>query len=203
MSVCHTMGGKMAAPHSLDELQFMVEVARNKNNNYYVWIACNDKKVEGSWECDGQEGGKPFLKWAPQQPDDYWQNQDCAAIAAVHDSNMDDGSCISQHDAMCVRPATCTHRPTQPRLYCLPTDTLGRILDSACLLDHNIREFVTEGVTDCGSACAKEPGCRSFNIKKSGGGKKLCQLNNSTRSDDADKFQNTDHFCIYFELCIG
>ena len=180
----------------------MVEVARNKKSNYYVWIACNDKKMEGSWECDGQEGGEPFLKWASGQPDNF-DDQDCVSVAALHNDIMDDGTCSSSNNAVCVRPATCTHRPTQPRLYCLSTDTLGRILDSACLLDHNIREFVTEGVTDCGLACAKERGCRSFNIKKSGGGKKLCQLNNSTRSDDGDSFHNTDHFCIYSEMRLG
>ncbi|XP_038057915.1 C-type lectin domain family 4 member M-like [Patiria miniata] len=203
--VCQDMGGKMAAPRSLEELNFMAELAQKVDNQYYAWIACNDKDVEGTWECDGQEGGEPFLVWADGQPDNWGGNQDCVAITARHNHKikMDDGRCDNYKWAFCVHQAACTHLPTQPRQYCLSTDTHGRILNSTCLLDHNIREFITEGVVACGSACAKEPGCRSFNIKKTEGGKKICQLNNSTSSEDKDKFQKTDYFCMYSEVCLG
>ncbi|XP_038056822.1 perlucin-like protein [Patiria miniata] len=201
---CKDMGGKMAAPCSLKEMNLMTEMAQKESREYRVWIACNDKRVEGTWECDGQEGGEPFLVWDNGQPDDDGGgNQDCAQIAARHHDRMDDDFCDRSHWVICVRKAQYTHLPTQPRQYCLSTDTHGRILNSTCLLDHNIREFITEGVAACGSACAKEPECRSFNIKKNEEGKKICQLNNSTSSEDKDNFQKTDYFCMYSEVCFG
>ncbi|XP_038044095.1 perlucin-like protein [Patiria miniata] len=200
---CQDLGGKMAAPRSLEEMKFMVDLARKLDSNYHVWIACTDKEAEGTWECDGQEGREPFLEWSAKQPDDFQDNQDCAYIFGYFNDKMDDGSCSVNHKAVCAHQAACPHHSTQPRRYCLSTDTHGRILNSTCLLDHSIREFITEGVVACGSACAKEPGCRSFNIKKSEKGKKICQLKNSTSSEDKDKFQNTDYFCMYSEVCIG
>ncbi|XP_038056744.1 C-type lectin mannose-binding isoform-like [Patiria miniata] len=195
--VCQGMGGKMATPRSLEELNFMVELARKEDGEYYAWIACNDKEVEGTWECDGQEGGEPFLVWADGQPNNWKGNQDCAKLVVRYIDTMDDEQCERWWKAFCVRLST------QPRQYCLSTDTHSRILNSTCLLDHNIREFITEGVVACGSACAQEPGCRSFNIKKTEDGKKICQLNNSTSSEDKDKFQKTDYFCVYSEVCLG
>ncbi|XP_038054893.1 C-type lectin mannose-binding isoform-like [Patiria miniata] len=202
-TACQDVGGKMAAPRSLEELNFMAELARKVDSQYRAWIACNDKEVEGAWECDGQEGGEPFLVWADGQPNSWGGNQDCAKLAARFNDTMDDARCESPWRAFCVRHAACTHLPTQPRRYCLSTDTHGRILNSTCLLDHNIREFITEGLVACGSACANESGCRSFNIKKTKEGKKVCQLNNSTSSEVKDKFQKTDYFCMYSEVCVG
>ncbi|XP_038077045.1 type-2 ice-structuring protein-like [Patiria miniata] len=201
-SACQAMGGRMAAPHSLEEMEFMADLAQKEHGVNTAWIACNDKGVEGIWECNGQEGSESFLEWANGQPDNS-NNQDCAAIATAFNNRMDDDQCWSSHEAICVRQATGTHPSTQPRQYCLSTDTDGRILNSTCLLDHGIREFITEGMAACGSACVKETGCLSFNIKKTEDGKKVCQLNNSTRSEDKDKFQKTGYFCIYSEVCIG
>ncbi|XP_038073049.1 CD209 antigen-like protein D [Patiria miniata] len=180
MTACQDVGGKMAAPRSLEELNFMVELVRKVDSPYYrTWIACNDRDVEGTWECDGQEGGEPFLKWNYGEPNDNG-NQDCVQISAFHYDGMDDAGCGKLFRAFCVRQAACTHLITQPRQYCVSTDTHGRILNSTCLLDHSIREFISKGVVACGSPCAQEPGCRSFNIKKTEDGKKICQVNNST-----------------------
>ncbi|XP_022089666.1 perlucin-like protein [Acanthaster planci] len=200
---CQNIGGKMAVSHSLEEMKFMANLIRHKDSDYHVWIACNDIEVEGNWTCDGQEGSKPFMGWGPGQPDDAGGDQDCATIAAAHNDSMDDNNCCYEYDTFCVRQANCTHRLTQPRRYCFSTDTHGRILNSTCLLGHVIREFTTDSVSACGSSCVEEPGCRSFNIKKNGGGKKLCQLNNITSSEDKDKFQTIGDFCIYSEICIG
>ncbi|XP_038057140.1 lectin-like [Patiria miniata] len=202
-TACQGMGGKMAAPRSLEELNFMAELARKVDSQYRAWIACNDRDVEGTWECDGQEGGEPFLVWDDWQPDNVGGDQDCAQISAYNNDRMDDAHCWELLRVVCVRHAACAHLSTQPHRYCVSTDTHGRILNSTCLLDHSIREFITKGVVACGSACAQEPGCRSFNIKKTEGGKKVCQLNISTSSEDKDKFQETDYFCMYSEVCVG
>ncbi|XP_038056573.1 low affinity immunoglobulin epsilon Fc receptor-like [Patiria miniata] len=202
-TACQDMGGKMAAPRSFEEMNFMTKMARKADSSYYAWISCKDREVEGTWECDGQEGGEPFLVWDDGQPDNWGDNQDCVLISAHHNDRMDDDGCWVRRRAFCVRKAHCTHLPTQPSQYCLSTDTHGRILNSTCLLDHSIRQFITQGVAACGSACAKESECRSFNIKKTEDGKKICQLNNSTSSEDKDKFQKTDYFCLYSEVCFG
>ncbi|XP_038056572.1 perlucin-like protein [Patiria miniata] len=199
---CKDIGGTMAAPRSVEEINFMAKMARSEYSLYEAWIACNDKEDEGTWECDGQKGDEPFLVWDAGQPDNWGDNQDCVLISARYNDRMDDNYCGFQCRAFCVRQADCTHLPTQPRQYCLSTDTHGRILNSTCLLNHTIRELITEGVVACGSACTKESGCRSFNIKKTKEGKKVCQLNNSTSSEDKDKFLKTDYFCMYSQMCF-
>ena len=200
---CREMGGKMAAPRSLEEMKFITELARERNNYFNVWIACNDKDVEGVWTCDGQRGGEPFLEWAPGEPNNAW-DQDCAGLRSVYDAStpMDDFSCLQHLNAFCVRQAACSPCLTQPHHHCSFPDTQGHTLNSACLLDHVIREFITGSVTACGSACVLEPGCRSFNIKENDEGKKVCQLNNSTSSEDKDNCRNTSYFCIYSEMSL-
>ena len=194
----------MAAPRSLEEMNSMADLVRQRHKNYRAWIACNDIEVEGNWQCDGQEGREPFLRWASGRPNNLRGDQDCGTMVSKFNYNMDDIACGSSHEAFCVRQAACFPRSiARPGRFCLSTDTHGRILSSTCLLDHVIREFVTDRVTVCGATCIVEPGCRSFNIKENEEGMKICQLNNSTRSEDKDKFQNSTFLCIYMEVCIG
>ncbi|XP_038045945.1 C-type lectin domain family 4 member M-like [Patiria miniata] len=114
-SACQGIGGKMATPRSLEEMNFMAELARKVGSNYYAWIACTDMEKEGTWECDGQEGEEPFLEWADEQPDDDSGNQDCAAIASSLGEKLDDGECRISTWAICVRRAACTHGLIQLR----------------------------------------------------------------------------------------
>ncbi|XP_038045944.1 perlucin-like protein [Patiria miniata] len=116
-SACHGMGGKMAAPRSLEEMNFMADMARKVDSDYYAWISCNDKEVEGTWVCDGQDGSEPFLKWADGQPDDKGNHQDCGQIAARYRDKMDDVGCDNMHPrwTVCVRQAACTYGLIQPR----------------------------------------------------------------------------------------
>ncbi|XP_038045941.1 perlucin-like protein [Patiria miniata] len=109
-SACQDMGGKMAAPRSLEEMNFMADMARKVDSNYFAWIACTDKEVEGTWECDGQEDIEPFLEWDDGQPDNT-NNQDCGQMAAGHHDKMDDDNCDSTYPrlAFCIRRAACTH----------------------------------------------------------------------------------------------
>ena len=118
--------------------------------------------------------------------------------------------CDASQMAMCVRrnhcinhPAqsVCAYRPSTTRRYCFATDTDGQLLNS-CLLDHVITEFVTKSNPSCTSACIMEPACRSFNIKHSNQGEKICQLNNATRCDDPDQFHDVDFACNYAQECV-
>ncbi|XP_038045946.1 uncharacterized protein LOC119720362 [Patiria miniata] len=90
----------MAAPRSLEEMNFMTDKAREMDDtgDYFVWIACNDREVEGTWECDGQEGREPFLEWdlASGQPDSNG-NQDCGVLAERFNNKMDDLGCDSTY----------------------------------------------------------------------------------------------------------
>ncbi|XP_038066775.1 perlucin-like protein [Patiria miniata] len=114
-SACQDMGGKMAAPRSLEEMNVMVELARKEHSTYRAWIACNDKEVEGNWECDGQEGSEPFLAWYAGQSDNDKGNQDCVRITVTYNDRMDDVSCDLSALAFCVRRAACTHSLIQLR----------------------------------------------------------------------------------------
>ncbi|XP_038045940.1 perlucin-like protein [Patiria miniata] len=116
-SACQNMGGKMAAPRSHEEMNFMTDMARKVDSNFFAWIACTDKEVEGTWECDGQEDIEPFLEWDDGQPDDKNNNQDCCQIAATFNDKMDDDDCdnMSPRLAFCIRRAACTYGLIQLR----------------------------------------------------------------------------------------
>ena len=59
-NVCSDMGGKMAAPHSLEENEFFVSMAKGAGLDR-LWVACSDTDEEREWICEGQEKGAPFL----------------------------------------------------------------------------------------------------------------------------------------------
>ena len=175
----------------------MANLARERGSDFNVWVACNDIDVEGNWTCDWQEGSPPFMGWHPDQPDDTISVQNCAVISSFYSDSMDDLHCTANIYAFCVCQVVSVCQSTRPRSHCY-----GNILNSGCLLDHVIREFRTGSVTICASACVIEPGCRSFNFKRNDKEEKWCQLNNSTRSEDMEKFQDTSYFCIYSDACL-
>ncbi|XP_038056095.1 C-type lectin domain family 4 member M-like [Patiria miniata] len=113
-SACRDLDGKMAAPQSLEEMNFMTEMAPKVDNRFSVWIACNDKEEEGTWECDNQEGREPLV-WDDGQPNNNYGDQNCARMASVHHDRMDDYGCDYRFTAFCVRRAACTHGLTQLR----------------------------------------------------------------------------------------
>ena len=76
---CLHMGGKMAAPRSLQENEIFARMAAKEGIDR-MWVACSDREVEGRWECEGGAQGGAFLHWEPGEPNNYSGAEDCVAM---------------------------------------------------------------------------------------------------------------------------
>ena len=200
-AACLDMEGEMAAPRSLEENEFIASMAREASLTY-LWVACNDRKIEGEWKCKGQ--GDIFFNWAVTygEPNNADGDENCAYMtaASAFQGKWFDWPCSITLQAACVRrPIPVPQPPPRHYRFSISDDPL---LLNSCLVDHTIREFVIDNALSCASACIKEPGCRSINIKISQEGEKVCQLNDSTRTDDPANFKNTDYDCIFYSVSI-
>ncbi|XP_022080774.1 perlucin-like protein [Acanthaster planci] len=190
-SACQAWGGVMAAPRSQEENNFLAETA-DKTGIHWLWLACQNGTE--NWECGGREAGI-FSNWREGEPSYF--PVECPAMRTRDNDfgKWNDISCEGKafHGAACVR------RPNQLRSFCLPLGPDGRPL-SVCLRSHVVHEFPTTTISRCGSACCGDPLCRSFNIRNTTKGGKICQLSDATRFDDPSKFENDGSFCLYFEV---
>ncbi|XP_022090738.1 P-selectin-like [Acanthaster planci] len=210
---CQAIGGMMGVPHSQEEIEFMMQMARRESITHF-WIGCSDTEKEGTWVCEGQGKGEPFFNWKPGEPNNAGGNEDCVEIRLDRIGSMNDRPCntsfsatsvCAQRQASCLSCSTepaCSSHPHPARHYCFAADTKGKLLNS-CLLGHVIREFVTRKEPQCALACMKEPACCSFNIKHNNQGQQICQLNNATRCDDPAEFQDIHSSCIYGQDCAN
>ncbi|XP_022090741.1 lactose-binding lectin l-2-like [Acanthaster planci] len=197
VSACQAMGGRMAVPRSLDESEFMKQMAQRENIEVF-WIGCDDRET-GTWDCG--EVGEPSLHWGPGQPNNLEGNQHCVVMQTSHSTGyLGDAVCGNRYRALCIRHPSGGSPYTQSLHYCFARDTNGQLLNS-CLLNHVIREFVTKSNPRCAVACMKEPACRSFNIKRTDQGQRICQLNDITRYNDPGTLQVTGSLCIYAQEC--
>ena len=200
----------MLAPRSIQENDLLVRMRPHQPDHRgmeHLWVACNDIEQEGNWKCeergDGETNGAEYLNMYSGQPNGG-TDENCLAMRYFEDGGIArDGG--MWHDFPCSDPlkhykAVCVLRPKQPRTYCSSIGSDQR-LNTSCLVDHVTVEVITKSTMECAFACSKEPRCRSFNIKQTEkADKKLCQLNNATRSEDPAKFKSTDSFCIYSDL---
>ena len=144
---CSDMGGKMAAPHSLEENEFFVSMAKRAGLGW-LWVACSDRDEEGEWICEGQENSSTFLNFAPGEPNNSGGNEHCAYMAVITSggSRWNDASCSSVPEAICVLRSL-----PQGGLLCL-SGSIKQQVPNACLIGHVIREFATRSNFKCADA---------------------------------------------------
>ena len=194
--VCSDVGGKMAAPHSLEENEFFVSMAKGAGLDR-LWVACSDTDEEREWICEGQEKGSTFLNFSSGEPNNSGGNEHCAYMARITSGGRrwNDAPCSNTPRAVCVRRS-----PPQARQQCFSGGN-NQQAPKACLIGHVIREFATRSNFKCAAACLKEPGCRSFNAISTDQGKsKMCQLNNAILSDELFKFIEANTLCCYYSV---
>ena len=83
----------------------------NQNENVYIqhrpngersWIGLNDRSVEGSFVWTNKEISS-FRFWAPQQPND-WKNEDCVhTLGARHGYTWNDVPCHNCYNYTCFK----------------------------------------------------------------------------------------------------
>ncbi|XP_071809107.1 perlucin-like protein [Asterias amurensis] len=184
-SKCQEMGGEMVAPSSLEENNYILSKTLD-----YVWINCNDIKVEGQWDCTPDNGG--YRNWNPLQGPNGGTSKNCAELIPPWDGKWSDYPCSSDDHVICKGKEVVD---SQAKL------KQWRLLAS-CLTGHTLREIPTSNVRACATECLNDPICRSFNVQHFGSGERICQLNKITRyeADHTQFVKSKKPFtCIYGE----
>ena len=97
-SNCSTMSSNLVTVHNQEENVYI----QHRHNGERSWIGLNDRSVEGSFVWTNKEISK-FRFWAPQQPND-WKNEDCVHTrGAKHGYTWNDVPCTNCYNYTCFK----------------------------------------------------------------------------------------------------
>ncbi|CAH3179782.1 unnamed protein product, partial [Porites lobata] len=97
-SNCSTMSSNLVTVHNQEENVYI----QHRHNGERSWIGLNDRSVEGSFVWTNKEISK-FRFWAPQQPND-WKNEDCVhTLGAKHGYTWNDVPCTNCYNYTCFK----------------------------------------------------------------------------------------------------
>ncbi|CAH3148806.1 unnamed protein product [Porites evermanni] len=92
------MNSHLVTVHNQEENVYI----QHRHNGERSWIGLNDRSVEGSFVWTNKEITS-FRFWAPQQPND-WKNEDCVhTLGANHGYTWNDVSCDNCYNFTCVQ----------------------------------------------------------------------------------------------------
>ncbi|CAH3188037.1 unnamed protein product [Porites lobata] len=98
VSNCSTMSSSLVTVHNQNENVYI----QHRPNGERSWIGLNDRSVEGSFVWTNKEISK-FRFWAPQQPND-WKNEDCVhTLGAKHGYTWNDVPCHNCYNYTCFK----------------------------------------------------------------------------------------------------
>ena len=98
MSNCSAMNSHLVTVHNQEENVYI----QHRHNGERSWIGLNDRSVEGSFVWTNKEITS-FRFWAPQQPND-WKNEDCVHTLGANDGyTWNDVSCDNCYNYTCVQ----------------------------------------------------------------------------------------------------
>ncbi|XP_019643117.1 PREDICTED: low affinity immunoglobulin epsilon Fc receptor-like [Branchiostoma belcheri] len=76
-ATCRVDGGTLAMPRDADTNTFLASLEKSKTHGF--WIGLHDRREEGKFEwVDGSALGS-YSSWAPGEPNDHNEDEDCAA----------------------------------------------------------------------------------------------------------------------------
>ena len=95
---CRNLGGVLATPSSDQENEFITQLLAVG----MVWIDCNDKDVEGIWECREGNAEVAYRNWYDGEPNNDG-DEDCAVVSIWNNKRQwHDLSCIHRSErAVC------------------------------------------------------------------------------------------------------
>ena len=97
-SNCSTMSSNLVTVYSQEENVYI----QHRHNGERSWIGLNDRSVEGSFAWASKDKSN-FELWAPNQPND-WKNEDCVhTLGARHRYEWNDVSCDNCFNYTCFK----------------------------------------------------------------------------------------------------
>ena len=98
VSSCSVMKSHLVTVHNQEENVYI----QRRHNGERSWIGLNDRSVEGSFVWTNKETTS-FQFWAPQQPNN-WKNEDCVhTLGAENGYTWNDVSCDKCYNYTCFK----------------------------------------------------------------------------------------------------
>ncbi|XP_052762182.1 perlucin-like protein [Mya arenaria] len=101
---CNQNNGHLVHIHNAAEQAFVTNRILNINGNQSWWIGLRDTEVEGVYRwVDNNEELTPavFRGWAPSQPHDSYNIEDCVGMWSARGMLWNDASCASKLPSIC------------------------------------------------------------------------------------------------------
>ncbi|XP_035677220.1 C-type lectin BfL-2-like [Branchiostoma floridae] len=104
---CVKDGGTLAIPRDANTNDFLIKLKNTVDHTSTYWFGLDDRHMEGSFEwADGTRlYGHQFDFWAPGEPNDFNNFEDCVHYEASQDpefaNKWDDGSCDTTAGFIC------------------------------------------------------------------------------------------------------
>ena len=95
---CTAMSSDLVTVHNQEENVYI----QHRHNGERSWIGLNDRSVEGRFAWANKEISN-FEHWAPQQPND-WKNEDCVhTLGLRHDYTWNNVPCDNCYNYTCFK----------------------------------------------------------------------------------------------------
>ncbi|XP_066284646.1 collectin-12-like isoform X2 [Branchiostoma lanceolatum] len=99
--LCRVDGGTLAMPRDAATDDFLISLKNSVDSNSGFWFGLHDQHKEGSFEwIDGTALGS-YHPWAPGQPDNGWDREDCAQYWYYSKTRWNDDVCNNLHPFIC------------------------------------------------------------------------------------------------------
>ena len=99
---CETEGAHLAMIKSKETQDYL----KTKYGSPRMWMGLSDLHQEGKFKfVDGSKLSTNF--WAPGEPNDYLNNEDCAMTNSKSPGAWNDGLCSKKFQFLCQKPLNC------------------------------------------------------------------------------------------------
>lgn len=97
---CLSVGGHLASVQSKSEIDALVE----QSIQHFYWLDLNDLSVEGQFRSATTGKNATYLNWAPNEPNDASNDEDCVILVAYNkNNNMNDENCKKLTHFICEK----------------------------------------------------------------------------------------------------
>ncbi|XP_076455601.1 low affinity immunoglobulin epsilon Fc receptor-like [Babylonia areolata] len=96
---CDIVQGHLVEINSPEENAFVASLAK-QHRDASLWIGLEDFVIEGEYEWTSSHTKPEFYNWKPNEPNNYYNNEDCVLIEAST-GGWFDVDCVQKHPFLC------------------------------------------------------------------------------------------------------
>ncbi|XP_062568473.1 perlucin-like [Saccostrea cucullata] len=106
MLFCKSLKANLVEIETESENEYLRQHLLGIGSKGNFWIGLNDILVEGEWVWMSTQQTPSYTDWAPGQPDNYQQHEDCAFLWQATTLHWDDVDCSTKFSFICEKTFT-------------------------------------------------------------------------------------------------